>query len=54
MTTTVIEEYLLPTLIRYIDTYNWSFSLAARLINKYYGTEYTGKELRKMYRRATT
>lgn len=51
MTTTVIDEYILPTLIRYRDRYRWSWNISMRLINMYYGTEYTEKELRKLYRK---
>ena len=50
MTTTVIEEFILPTLFRYRDRYQWSFNLAKRLINMYYGTDYTEKELKRMYK----
>lgn len=51
MTTTVIEEYILPTLTRYIDSYQWRFNFATRLINMYYGTEYTQVEMRNLYQR---
>lgn len=51
MTTIVLEEYILPTLIRYIDQYHWSFNMAMRLINKYYGTQYTEKQLKALYKR---
>lgn len=51
MTTTIMEEYILPTLTRYIDRYQWSFNLSKRLINMYYGTEYTEKELKSLYRK---
>lgn len=54
MTNTILEEYLLPTLIRYIDRYQWRFNFATRLINMYYGTDYTAKELRSLYRRNKT
>ena len=54
MTTTVMEEYILPTLTRYIDDHNWSFNLAKRLINQYYGADYTEKEVRKLYRKSKT
>lgn len=50
MTTTVMEEYILPTLFRYRDRYQWSFNLTKRLINMYYGTDYTEKELKQMYK----
>jgi len=49
MTTTIMDEYILPVLTRYIDQYQWSFSMAVRLINRYYGTEYTQKQLKKLY-----
>lgn len=51
MTTIIMEEYILPTLVRYRDQYHWSWNRAMRLINLYYGTEYTEKELKKLYRR---
>ena len=50
MTTTVIKEYILPALIRYIDRYQWRWNLAKRVINLYYGTAYTEKELMRLYR----
>lgn len=52
MTTTVIDEYVLPVLTRYIDQYKWSFSMATRLINRYYGTEYTQKQLKALYKQS--
>ena len=51
MTTTILDEYILPVLVRYIDRYHWSFNIAMRLINQYYGTQYTQKELRALYRK---
>lgn len=51
MTTTIMDEYILPVLTRYIDRYHWSFNIAMRLINRYYGTQYTQKELRALYRK---
>lgn len=53
MTTTIIPEYILPVLVRYVDQYRWSWTRATRIINLYYGTEYTEKELKKLYRRHT-
>lgn len=50
MTTTVLDEYILPVLIRYIDEYHWNWNIAMRIINLYHGTEYTQKELRVLYR----
>lgn len=49
MTTTVIDEYILPALTRYIDRYRWSWSMSTRLINLYYGTGYTQKHLKALY-----
>lgn len=49
MTAIIMEEYILPTLVRYRDQYRWSWNRAARLINLYYGTEFTEKELKKLY-----
>lgn len=50
MTTTILDEYILPVLIRYVDDYHWSFNIATRIINLYHGTAYTQKELRTLYR----
>ena len=49
MTTTILDEYILPVLTRYIDQYRWSFNIATRLINRYYGTQYTQKQLKQLY-----
>ena len=51
MTTTVMDDYILPVLVRYIDQYGWSFPFAARLINMYFGTGYTHKDLRALHKR---
>lgn len=51
MATTILDESILPVLTRYIDRYHWSFSIAMRLINRYYGAQYTQKELRALYRK---
>ena len=47
MTTTIIPEFILPTLTRYIDGYGWSFNIARRLINRTFGTEYTDRQLKR-------
>ncbi len=51
MTTTVIDEYILPAVARYRDRYHWSWNFTMRIINRYYGTEYTEKELKSLYRK---
>lgn len=51
MTTTILDEYILPTLVRYRDRYRWSWNISMRIINRYYGTEYTEKELKALYRK---
>lgn len=50
MTAIIMDAYILPTLVRYRDQYHWSWNKSARLINMYYGTEYTEKQLKKLYR----
>lgn len=50
MTTTIIDEYILPVLTRYIDRYHWSWNISIRIINQYYGTEYTEKQLKALYK----
>lgn len=52
MTTTIIEEYILPALTRYIDRYHWSWNRTTRIINLYYGTAYTEKELKRLYKQS--
>lgn len=48
--TMVMDPFIAPTLIRYVDRYHWSFNRARRLINMYYGTDYTNRELRRLYK----
>lgn len=43
------EKEILSTLTRYIDGYGWGFNMARRLINRTFGTEYTDKQLKKLY-----
>ena len=41
---------VLPTLLRYRDQHQWSWNLSMRLINLYYGTNYTEKQLKALYK----
>lgn len=50
MTATILDEYIRPVLIRYIDRYHWNWNTATRIINLYYGTAYTKRELQTLYR----
>lgn len=50
MTPTIIPEYLIPTIRRYREQYGWNWAITTRIINRYYGTECTKKELEKIYR----
>lgn len=45
-----MDTEIFPILLRYIDEYQWSFNIAKRLINMYYGTAYTEKELKRLYK----
>lgn len=45
-----MEQEISHTLTRYIDRYGWSFNLARRLINMAYGTQYTDKQIKALYR----
>lgn len=45
------DEDILPVLLRYRDRYQWSWNMAMRLINMYYGTQYTEKQLKTLYKR---
>lgn len=51
MTQTVLDEYIRPILVRYIDRYHWNWPVATRIINLYHGTAYTQTELRGLYKR---
>ena len=42
---------VLPTLLRYRERHRWSWNLSMRLINLYYGTHYTEKQLKSLYKR---
>lgn len=44
------EGEILPILRRYIDQYQWRWNLARRVINLYFGTRYTEKELKRLYK----
>ena len=41
---------ILPTLLRYRDRHRWSWNLSMRLINMRYGTHYTEKQLKSLYK----
>lgn len=47
----VMDAYIAPTLIRYVGRYHWSFNMARRLINLYYGTDYTERQLMRLYKK---
>ena len=42
---------VLPALLRYRDRHRWSWNLSMRLINLYYGTHYTEKQLKTLYKK---
>ena len=42
---------VISTLRRYRDRHRWSWNLSMRLINLYYGTRYTEKQLKSLYKR---
>ena len=45
---------VLSTLLRYRDRNRWSWNLSMRLINMYFGTNYTEKQLKSLYRACGT
>ena len=45
-----MDEQIHAALVSYVGRYGWSFNLARRLINRYFGTGYTEKELKQLYR----
>ena len=44
------DEDVLPILLRYRDRHRWSWNLSTRLINLYFGTHYTEKQLKSLYK----
>lgn len=46
------KNEILSSVTRYIDRYGWSWNLARRLVNRRFGTDYTEKELKRLYREA--
>lgn len=44
------EREILAAVRRYVDGYGWSWNMARRLVNRYFGTGYTDAELKKLYR----
>ena len=45
---------VLPALLRYRGRYRWRWNLSMRLINLYYGTRYTEKQLKTLYKNRST
>lgn len=52
--TPAADQDVLPTLLRYRDLHRWSWNLSMRLINLYFGTNYTEKQLKALYRAQTS
>lgn len=44
------DRDVLSALLRYRDGHRWSWNLSTRLINMYYGTHYTEKQLKSLYK----
>ena len=49
--TSAADQDILSTLLRYRDRHRWSWNLSMRLINLYYGTNYTEKQLKALYKK---
>ena len=47
------DRDVLPALLRYRTRHRWSWNLSMRLINLYYGTDYTEKQLKSLYKAQT-
>ena len=47
------DQDILPVLLRYRDLNRWSWNFSMRLINMYYGTDYTEKQLKALYKNHT-
>ena len=52
--TPAADRDVLPALLRYRDRHRWSWNLSMRLINLYYGTDYTEKQLKTLYKAQTS
>ena len=52
--TQTTDPDVLPTLLRYRDRHRWSWNFSKRLINMYYGTDYTEKQLKSLYKTQTS
>ena len=48
--TPAADRDILSVLLRYRDLHRWSWNLSMRLINMYYGTNYTEKQLKALYK----
>ena len=48
------DRDVISTLLRYRDRHRWSWNLSMRLINLYYGTDYTEKQLKSLYKAHST
>ncbi len=47
MATTIVPEYILPILVRYIDRYYLTWNMATRIISLHYGKKYIEKDAAK-------
>ena len=47
------DREVLAVLLRCRDRHRWSWNLSTRLINLYYGTNYTEKQLKSLYKTHT-
>ena len=45
-----MDRGILSALLRYRDRHRWSWNLSKRLINMYYGTDYTEKQLKALHK----
>lgn len=46
------SQEITAALSRYIDKYGWSYRLARKVINKYFGMQYTEDELKQLHRQS--
>ncbi len=49
MAATIVPEYILPILVRYIDRYYLTWNMATRIISLHYRKKYIEKELKKLH-----
>lgn len=45
-----MQEQLEERLVRYVDEYGWKWGVVTRLINGFFGTNYSGDDLKRTHK----